>query len=468
MKFILVISPNPTVCSTLRDSLASEFRIDSASTGEGGLKKFRRRRYDFTFIELELLQEGDPVKGHLHYSAALRPYREIFPAAELIILAAPDRVGDAVRAVKGGASNYLTYPIDSEGAKYLIESRYASQKMESELSYLRDSFWRADSRDVVRTESSLMADVFEKVRAVAPTKSTVLLTGETGTGKGVVARLIHSHSRRGEKQFISVHCGAIPDTLLESELFGHEKGAFTGAIRRKLGKFELAHEGTLLLDEVGTITPSAQIKLLQVLQEKRFQRVGGEAIIDTDVRIVAATNMELKKMTDQGLFRRDLYFRLSVFHVDIPPLRERKEDIPHIAWQILKKLNRYHLKNIHEIDPRVLEAFEKYSWPGNIRELENLMERAYILENSSALTPAGFPTEFFASGETPARFSLDTAVSLAEARRRGVETIERQYLRDLLGKHAGRIKSTAEAAGITPRQLHKLMKKYGIRKEEFK
>ncbi len=319
-----------------------------------------------------------------------------------------------------------------------------------------------------KQNSPVMREVLEKVRAVAPTKSTVLLTGETGTGKGVVAKLIHSHSHRREKHFISTHCGAIPDTLLESELFGHEKGAFTGAIRRKLGKFELAHGGTIFLDEIGTITPSAQIKLLQVLQEKSFQRVGGEATIEVDVRIITATNTDLRKLSDQDLFRRDLYYRLSVFPIEIPPLRERREDIPLISRSILRRLNRFHLKDIQDIHPQVLEAFDQYQWPGNIRELENLIERAYILETSPVLTPEGFPSELFAGRDAQAQLPLDKGLTLAEARRRGVETIERQYLRGLLSVNEGRIGKTAEAAGISARQLHKLMTKYGIRKEDFK
>ncbi len=427
-----------------------------------------QRRYDYTFIDVELLREQSNVQGHYDYKTALQPFREAFPAAQIIIMSSQEMIREAVMAVKTGASNYLTYPIDKEEVKYVVQSLYESLRAESELDFLRDTFWQADSLEFVHTNSPVMSEIFEKVRAVAPTKSTVLLTGETGTGKGIVAKLIHSHSHRKEKQFISTHCGAIPDTLLESELFGHEKGAFTGAVRRKLGKFELSHEGTIFLDEIGTITPSAQIKLLEVLQEKSFQRVGGEARIEVDVRIVAATNTDLRKMTDQGLFRRDLYYRLSVFPIEIPPLRERKEDIPAISRHILKRLNKLHLKEIQDIHPQVLEAFERYPWPGNIRELENLIERAYILETSSILTQESFPSELFTPDDARAQPPLDAALTLAEVRRRGIETIERGYLKGLLAANDGRIGKTAEAAGISARQLHKLMIKYDITKEEFK
>ena len=468
MKHILIASENQMACDALRESFSREFRIDAVSNKASCLDKFGKRRYDFTFIDLDLFRESSLVKGQYDYKTALQPFRQAFPTAEIIVMSSQDMIREAVMAVKAGASDYLTYPIDKEEAKHIVESLYEVARKESELNHLREGFWQADLLELVQTNSPLMREVLEKAQAVAPTKSTVLLTGETGTGKGVVAKLIHSNSHRREKQFISTHCGAIPDTLLESELFGHEKGAFTGAIRRKLGKFELAHRGTIFLDEIGTITPSAQIKLLQVLQEKTFQRVGGEANIEVDVRIIAATNTDLKKMIDQELFRRDLYYRLSVFPIEIPPLRERREDISLISRHILTRLNRYHIKEIQNIHPQILEAFDRYSWPGNIRELENLMERAYILETSSMLTPEGFPSELFTPEDTRKYLPLDTTLKLAEVRRRSVEIIERQYLKKLLATHEGRIGKTAHAAGISARQLNKLMTKYGIRKEEFK
>jgi DNA-binding NtrC family response regulator len=452
----------------LQEIFAPEYDVDTTSSKVSCLDKFRERRYDFTFIDLNLLCDSGSGKGDYDHEVALQPFRQAFPAAQIIVMSSQGMIREAVKLVRAGANDYLTYPIDKEESKYIVQSLYESVRKESELNFLRDSFWQSDSLEFVQTSTRAMGEVFERVRAVAPTKSTVLLTGETGTGKGIVAKLIHSHSHRREKQFISIHCGAIPDTLLESELFGHEKGAFTGAIRRKLGKFELAHGGTIFLDEIGTITPSAQIKLLEVLQEKSFQRVGGEARIEVDVRIIAATNTDLKKMGDQGLFRSDLYYRLSVFPIEIPPLRERREDIPAISRHILKRLNKFHLKEIRDIHARVLEAFDRYSWPGNIREMENLMERAYILETSSLLTPESFPSDLFAPEDALAQLPLDTALTLATIRRRGVETIERQYLKGLLAENEGRIGKTAQAAGISARQLHKLMTKYGIRKEEFK
>jgi len=465
MKAILVASRNQSACNAIRTSMRSEYRVDLVTSKDGCLEMFRKKRYEFMFIDVELLRRSMLDNN---YKTALQPFWHAYPTAQIIAMSSQEMIREAVMAVKAGASNYLTYPINPGEVQYVTESIYESIIMESELDYLRDRFWQEDSLEIVRTRSPLMKKVFDKVRSVAPTKSTVLLNGETGTGKNVLARLIHHHSNRKDGPFISVHCGAIPDTLLESELFGHEKGAFTGAVRRKLGKFEIAQGGTIFLDEIGTINPSAQIKLLEILQDGIFYRVGGEETIEANVRVIAATNADLQKMCDEGRFRKDLYYRLNVFPVEIPPLRERIEDITYILEVILKRLNKFDLKEIHDIHPHVIDAFGKYSWPGNIRELENLMERAYILEVSPILTPESFPNEIFTSDPSQVQVKSDISLSLAEMRRTAIEKTEKRYLQELLAANKGRIKETAETAGISPRQLHKLMKKYGIRKEEFK
>jgi len=465
MKHILVASNNQEACDAIRNCFHNEYRVDVTEDKQSCLGMFRGRRYEFTFLDIEILREPE---GNNDYTAALEPYWEIFPTAEIVVMASQPMLREAVMAVKAGASNYLTYPIDAEEAKYIVESLSESIRAESELEFLRESFWQGDSLEIVKTSSPAMQEVIDRVRAVAPTRSTVLLTGETGTGKGRLAKLIHAHSHRREGQFISVHCGAIPDTLLESELFGHEKGAFTGAIRRKLGKFEIAHGGTIFLDEIGTITPAAQIKLLQVLQDKTFQRVGGETNIEVDVRIIAATNTDLKTMVEAGTFRKDLFYRLSVFPIELPPLRVRVEDIPMISRHLLTNLNRLHTKKIRDIHGRVVEAFERYSWPGNIRELENLMERAYILETASILRPENFPGELFMFASTGRENPLDYPRTLESVRTQAIDEIERRYLRELLIANRGRMDMSAKGAGISVRQLHNLMKKHGFRKEEFK
>jgi len=465
MQSILVVSEKNDVILAIRFCFSPESSVESISNKKAAIDILRKKRYDFIFIDLEIFRES--VQNNRH-KEALQPFWSLYPTIEIIIMTPEAMIREAVRVVKAGASDYITYPINPEEVKYVTDNVLESQIVRCELDYLRDKFWAADSLELMYSTNPLMKTLYEKIRAVAPTKSTVLLSGETGTGKSVLAKFLHRHSNRRDNQFISVHCGAIPDTLLESELFGHEKGAFTGAVRRKLGKFEIARGGTIFLDETGTITPSAQIKLLQVLQDGTFQRVGGEVNFKADVRVIAATNVDLKKMCDDGNFRIDLYYRLNVFPIEIPPLRDRIEDIPYLVEGFIKKLNKVDTKNIYDIDPRVVEAFNHYSWLGNIRELENLIERAYILETSSVLTPESFPSELFEFDAPLASLPADSSLTLAETRKRGIDTIERNYLKDLLTRNMGKIKDSALAAGITTRQFHKLMAKYGLHKEDFK
>ncbi len=463
MRYILAATEDRAAVEIIRSAFRRSFHVDEASTVQGSIDHSRKRRYEFIFIDLDLIDGQRSVGGD-----AFRLLRQAFPSAEIIVMTPPERIREAVEAVKAGAANYVTHPLNADEVRYVVESIHEGIRAQSELDYLRDRFWQSDSLEVVQTRNPAMRTVFDQVRLVAPTKSTVLLSGETGTGKGVLAKLIHRHSNRGEVQFIGIHCGAIPDTLLESELFGHEKGAFTGASRRKLGKFELAHGGTIFLDEIGTITPAAQIKLLQVLQDGTFQRVGGETLIETDVRIIAASNSDLGEMVEKGLFRNDLYYRLNVFPITIPPLRERREDIPQLTEIFLKQMNRFNHRGIHYIHPAVMDAFQRYPWPGNIRELQNLVERACILETSSILTPASFPAELFADRTPTAPSPAEAQLTLADVRSRAAVEAEQRYLRELLARTGGRINRTAEAAGITVRQINKLMHKYGMRKEEFR
>jgi DNA-binding NtrC family response regulator len=465
MRSILVVSKDQEVYRIIRSCHRAAYRVDLTGTRESALEILHRKRYDYLFIDIEILKggpAGDGTKG------ALQALWQVFPTLEIVVMCSTGMIREAVMAVKAGASNYLTYPLNPDEVNYIMESIDESAIIQSELNYLRDKFWQADSLEIVQTKSDAMKAVFEMIRSVAPTKSTVLLIGETGTGKGVLANLIHKHSNRRDAQFISVHCGAIPDTLVESELFGHEKGSFTGAVRRKLGKFEIARGGSIFLDEIGTITPSAQIKLLQILQDGTFQRVGGEETLEANVRVIAATNTDLRRMCDEGSFRKDLYYRLNVFPIEISPLRDRKEDIAHFVEVFLKKMNKFNSKEIYHVHPAVIEAFQGYPWPGNIRELENLIERAYILETTSLLRPESFPSELFEAPSLSRDVEVDPSLTLSEARREGLVSIERNYIREQLLRNKGKIKDTAKAAGITTRQLHKLMRKHSIRKEDFK
>ena len=465
MRSVLVTSTRKDSFHTIRSCLRKGHRIEHASTKEVALNLLQKNLYDLIFIDLGLLSNDI---SNENYKEALQQFRNQYQSIDIIVMADQIDLRKAVMAVKSGARNYLTYPIDPEEVKHVSEVINETVIMESELDYLRDKFWHVDSLELIQTKNDLMKKLFSKVRSVSQTKSTVLLLGETGTGKSLMAKLIHQHSNRKDAQYISVHCGAIPETLLESELFGHEKGAFTGAVRRKLGKFEIANRGTIFLDEIGTITPMAQIKLLQILQDRTFQRVGGEETLEADVRVIAASNADLKQMCDEGLFRKDLYYRLNVFPIEIPPLRERMEDVPSLSNTILKNLIQFSLKEITGIHPNVVAAFKTYDWPGNIRELENLIERAYILESSSILTQESFPNDLFDSKTTRVFIPTSNSVTLSEARQRGLEEIERNYLKDVLTRNKGRISGSAAEAGISTRQLNKLMNKYGLKKEMFK
>jgi DNA-binding NtrC family response regulator len=447
----------------LRKCFGEEFSVKQTQTAEELLRLLERHHPDLSFLDIRLLLNGVESRTKDEYRQIIRRYWDASSAGPLIVLTPASHLREAVKAVKVGASNYLTSPIDPAEAAYVAESLQEFEILKAELSYLRDHFWQDDALETVRTESPLMRAALEKIRRVAPTRTTVLLTGETGVGKSTLARLIHRHSDRREKQFISVHCGAIPDELLESELFGHERGAFTGAVRRKLGKFEVADLGTIFLDEVGLLTPAAQIKLLSVIQERSLQRVGSERDIQVDVRIVAATNVDLRQLSQDGSFRRDLYYRLNVFPIEIPPLRERMEDLPHLVHVFVDRLSQSQNKLIDGMDPDVLEALRRYHWPGNVRELENLIERACILEETERLTASSFPPDLFSSLdrlEPP-----DVTLTLNEFRQQGIETLERQYLEALLTRHRGRLRDSAATAAIGLRQLHKLLTKHGLRDE---
>ncbi len=463
MNGILVVSSDAGVVENLGRALLPDYPVDHAAGTGVAVGLLKRERRDIVIIHLD----GIGGQGRIDYKELLRPFWKLYPTLRIVVLTAPEMIRQAVKAVKAGAADYLTTPIVPEEARLVIDGVSETVVMESELEYLRDRQWKTEVSDIVPTRNSKMQKVFDKIRSVAPTRSTVLLLGETGVGKGVLAKLVHRYSRLEEDRFISLHCGAIPENLVESELFGHEKGAFTGAVKKRMGKFEIANNGTLFLDEIGTITPAVQIKLLQVLQDGTFSRVGGDLSVSSDARVVVATNDDLKRMSDEGSFRKDLYYRLNVFPVEIPPLRERKEDIPGFIDFFLDKMNRQGNKEIREVHPLVLEALDGYSWPGNIRELENIIERAYILETSSILTPESLPYEFL-EDEVASTLPVDASVPLALARKQVLEDFERQYLKDLMTRNRGKIKDSASEAGITTRQLHKLMKKYGIRKEEFK
>ena len=465
MDTFIIATQDPRTNTVIGSILSEGSRSAIADSPDRIRQKIKTVACDCLFIDLPLMEA---LSGTPDLKAAVQRLKDMRPTMAIIMVVGKDDVRNAVRYVKNGASNYITEPVDADELRLVVEEISRERHRQSELAYLRERIWKDDSLDIVQTLSPIMKKVYDNVLSVGPTKTTVLLLGETGTGKTFTAKLIHRHSNRKEGPFISVHCGAIPDTLIESELFGHEKGAFTGAHRRKLGKFEVASGGTIFLDEIGTISKSAQVKLLTVLQEGSYQRVGGEQARTANVRVIAASNADLKQMCDEGLFRKDLYYRLNVFPITVPQLHERREDIPLFVNAFLRKFNQFNAKNIRGVHPDVMHALMHYDWPGNIRELENLLERAHILEKTSELTPGSFPSELFDTAAPPTEITIDATETLAAIRKKGLMEIERRYLKAVLSRNRGKINASASEAGVSTRQLNKLMHKYRLDKGLFK
>jgi len=465
MDRVLIISASREMVSLVRENhpdLSDCIQVDSLPAA---MQQHAQAPFDLIFADLDQFDtQSDPSFN----SETILSFKKNNPVAKLILLTPRDAIRDTFHLIKAGADDYMTLPVSKHELQLVMAACREEISHALELDYLRDRFWKAEWLDIVRSRNPAMRAVFEKIRAVAPTIATVLLLGETGTGKGLLARLTHWHSLRCDKPFIAVHCGAIPETLIESELFGHEQGAFTGAVRKKLGKFEVARQGTIFLDEIGTISPAVQIKLLQVLQDGTFSRVGGEETLHTDARVIFATNADLEKLVAEGRFRKDLYYRVKIFPIEIPPLRERTEDLPHMTEAFLQKLNQRYSKGIKGLHPLAAEAFRRYGWPGNVRELENVLERAYILERTALLMPQSFPANMMPEEGIWANPSPMGELPLAEARQAAIDDFEQRYLRDLLTRNKGRINASAEIAQITPRQLNRLMNRYNICKEDYK
>ncbi|WP_419662143.1 sigma-54 dependent transcriptional regulator [Desulfosarcina variabilis str. Montpellier] len=462
MNDVLIICADPKVKQLIECKLGRDKDVRHFST----LPKATdlNTQFDLVFFDVMLTAaDGDEA---LHQ--AIRQLQRHNPRVQFVALAPQAQIRRAVAAVRQWANDFLTYPIDPVEIETVIEALLRERAKHFELEYLRDRFWKADWLDAVYTGNAKMQQIFKIIRRVAPTIATILLLGQTGTGKGWMARLIHRHSNRSEDAFVAVHCGAIPDTLIESELFGHEKGAFTGADRRKIGKFELAQNGTIFLDEIGTISPEAQIKLLQVLQDGTFSRLGGEETLKTNARIIAATNADLEQMTAKGTFRKDLFYRLNIFPIQLLPLSKRQEDIPHLVEYFLTRLNNKYGKSIKGLQVGVIDDLKAYDWPGNLRELENILERAYILENSDLLQPESFPETLIIGSRIVQAMQDDQPIPLSKARQIAIDEFERTYLERLLKKHKGKINISAKEAHITSRQLSRLVNKHGLDKKIFK
>jgi DNA-binding NtrC family response regulator len=385
--------------------------------------------------------------------------RRINPDLAVIIMTAFGTIETAVRAIKAGAYEYLAKPVDLDQLALLIGRISERQDLIRENTELREQLVERYKFDGIASTSHAMEEVLNLAARVAGSNATVLLRGESGTGKELIARAVHYRSTRADRPLIKVNCAALPETLLESELFGHEKGAFTGAASRRIGRFEAADGGTLFLDEIGDISPGVQVKLLRVLQEKEFERLGGNATIKVDVRLIAATNRDLEAAIRDGGFREDLYYRLNVVTISLPPLRDRKEDIPALLEHFLGKYGAENRREIAGVTAEARERLMRYSYPGNVRELENIIERAVVLAKTGMITTADLPLHIRAAESEEKICVTKKGPSLTDT----LETVERGLILEALKDGGGVQTRAAEKLGISERGLRYKLRKYGIR-----
>ena len=381
------------------------------------------------------------------------------PQPLVILLTAYGTVETAVEAMKRGAYDFLTKPVNLDQLDLKLKQALRSREVEVENRALREQLDEKFGLENILGNSGPMQEVFDTMRQVAPTRATVLVEGESGTGKELVARAIHQLSPRAKGPFVPVHCAALSKTLLESELFGHEKGAYTGATERRSGRFEMADGGTLVLDEIGEIDPAVQVKILRVLEEHKFERVGGSEMLEVDVRLLAATNRDLKQMVADGKFREDLFYRLYVVNVHLPPLRERGSDIPMLAQHFLKEFATENAKAVTGLTPDALDLLTAYRWPGNVRELRNVMERMVVLTHTEKLTVRDLPANIRElSGGKPAGVALAGHLTL--------EAAEKQLIIQALKQHGGNRTLAAKQIGISRRTFHRKLNEFGLRSED--
>ena len=458
MARILIIDDN----ETMREGMAATVRRMGheavvAGGGGEGLALMRKRAPDFLITDLKM--EG--VDGLDVVEAAKR----IDPSCPALIVTAFGTVETAVEAMRLGAMDFLQKPFAPEVLRLKVEralemrrEKLSRQRAEAEVEVLRADAAAGYVPNEMVGQSPLMLALFESIAKVAASDVVVHIAGESGTGKELVARAIHLRSRRAAGPFVKVNCGALTDTLLESELFGHEKGSFTGAIKRKLGRFELADKGTLFLDEVGDMTPNLQLKLLRVLQEQQFERVGGEETVQVDVRVVSATHQDLKKAVDKGTFREDLFYRLHVIPFRVPSLRERREDIPLLVNHLIKKLGPRANPEVRRIDESALARLSAYAWPGNVRELENAIEQSLVFASGDSIDLGALPA-FLREGASESTLALPGEnMSLPEI----LDDLERQLIQRAYNRTGGVKTETARLLGIKTSALYYKLEKYGI------
>ncbi len=455
---VLVVDDDPGTRKVAKANLSLEgFEVLVASSGAEALSRLDDSDPLAVVSDLKMPDmDGIALMDRVH---ALRP------SLPVVLVTAHATVETAVEAMRKGALHYLTKPTRYDELALVLRHAVAHERQRRDVARLRGELEQAAGFEEIVGTSPAMREVFSMVEQVADSDATVLLRGETGTGKELVARAIHRRSPRGERPFVAVNCTAIPRDLMESEFFGHEKGAFTGAVARRIGRFEQAHGSTLFLDEVGDLDLAIQAKLLRVLQEQELTRVGAQDAIRVDVRIVAATNRDLEALVREGRFRDDLYYRLNVIPIRLPPLRERPGDLPALMEHFLGSFAKRYGRRGPIPPPDVIAAARAYPWPGNVRELRNLCERA-VLMGWAAVAPilgAGPRAE-----PCSATALVDPSLPLLEAKQRLVERFEREYLTRLLKEHRGRIGEVARAAGIAERNLYEKMKAYGLSRDDYR
>jgi DNA-binding NtrC family response regulator len=437
----------------------SNLKVDATGDGNTALKALSEHSYSIVLTDLSL-----PRMDGMHLIEAVQKQR--LPVT-VIVTTGTGGLDEAVQAMRLGAYDFLTKPIDFDHLLLVIRRALAERTLKDEVAHLREQMQERYSFQNIISKNPRMHAVFELINNVAQTTATVLINGETGTGKEQVARAIHftSHVRSGP--LVAVNCAALPENLLESELFGHEKGAFTSAVGQRRGRFEMADGGTLFLDEVGDIPASMQAKLLRVLQERQFERVGGAETIEVDVRVIAATNRNLLRLVKEGTFREDLYYRLNVVKIDLPPLRDRQEDIPLLAQHFTEKYARPNTAP-RQIAPAAMDVLLNYSWPGNIRELENAIERACVTSQEEVIHPENLPQDLLTPNTPKVPFRIDLDKPLPTLLAEMTCEIERQYLRKALKRSHGNIGRCARICGLSRRSVSAKISEYKIDKTLFK
>ncbi|MGQ9800149.1 MAG: sigma-54-dependent transcriptional regulator [Candidatus Saccharicenans sp.] len=453
MDTILIIDDEKGLLEVLTMVFRKEgYEVETATSGAEGLDILNSKSIDLVITDIRM--------PHLSGMEILRYIKENQPEVPVIVITAYGSIQQAVEALKAGALDYIVKPFDVEELKILVARGLERKHLELENILLKKDLKEKYKFENMIGKSRLMQEIYLLIDKIAGTDSTVLITGESGTGKEMAARAIHNLSRRKDKPFVTINCAALPENLLESELFGHTKGAFTGAILDKKGMFEVAHKGTLFLDEIGEMSPWTQVKLLRALQEKKIRRVGGTDEIPVDVRLIAATNQDLRKRIEEGKFREDLFYRLNVISFEMPPLRKRVEDIPLLTQHFLQKYCQQMNKKMKRLAPEVVGIFEQYSWPGNIRELENVIERIVAIEDRETITTACLPPEMLGLVKREdQKVELEPGFDL----NKHLDEIAKKYIIKALEKSGGRMKKAAPMLGVSYRTLRYLIDKYELK-----